>query len=249
MGLKARALSGRGHEIWGPVARVACECTGNAGNPRERENSRRGLAVDRPIQGTRIPCAKSQIHRRQALVPWYDRRKPPDHDHAPERLPHMSRRGAAAASFCVLAGGRAGLLYAAAGRVHDHRARPGTQPYIIGLLAMLAMVGLLSMFAYAGEFIRFDDRSADDTSRRIADHAMPVGGHDPRGPCGLCQCGLPLVLTGDATGRTCARWNGSSSAIPTCPSGRLFRCSRRRAKQRPAGRSPHRRHRRAMAAR
>jgi hypothetical protein len=39
--------------------------------------------------------------------------------------------------------------------------RAQAQPYILGLLAMLAMVGLFSLFAYAAGIIRFADRTAD----------------------------------------------------------------------------------------
>src|SRR4029453_18003525 len=41
------------------------------------------------------------------------------------------------------------------GRVH-------AQPYILGVLAVLAMVGLFNLFAFAAGIIRFADRSADD---------------------------------------------------------------------------------------
>src|SRR5882757_1375761 len=50
--------------------------------------------------------------------------------------------------------------------------RAQAQPYILGLLAMLAMVGLFSLFAYAAGIIRFADRAADDpVTGRIADLA------------------------------------------------------------------------------
>ena len=40
--------------------------------------------------------------------------------------------------------------------------RAQAQPYILGLLALLAMVGLFNLFAFAAGIIRFADRSADD---------------------------------------------------------------------------------------
>jgi two-component system, cell cycle sensor histidine kinase and response regulator CckA len=51
------------------------------------------------------------------------------------------------------------------GRVH-------AQPYILGLLAVLAMVGLFNLFAFAAGIIRFAERNADNfIIGRIADHA------------------------------------------------------------------------------
>jgi two-component system cell cycle sensor histidine kinase/response regulator CckA len=50
--------------------------------------------------------------------------------------------------------------------------RAQAQPYIVGVLALLAMVGLFSLFAFAAGIIRFSDRTADDpVMGRIADHA------------------------------------------------------------------------------
>ncbi|MFZ2160032.1 MAG: PAS domain-containing protein [Bradyrhizobium sp.] len=50
--------------------------------------------------------------------------------------------------------------------------RAQAQPYILGLLALLAMVGLFNLFAFAAGIIRFADRAADDpVISRIADHA------------------------------------------------------------------------------
>ena len=50
--------------------------------------------------------------------------------------------------------------------------RSQAQPYILGLLAVLAMVGLFNLFALAAGMIRFA-RSADDpVTARIADHAF-----------------------------------------------------------------------------
>src|SRR6516165_11441865 len=50
--------------------------------------------------------------------------------------------------------------------------RVQAQPYILGLLALLAMVGLFNLFAFAAGIIRFTDRSIDDpVVRRIADLA------------------------------------------------------------------------------
>src|SRR3954451_356277 len=51
--------------------------------------------------------------------------------------------------------------------------RAQAQPYILALLAVLAMVGLFTLFAFAAGVIRFADRVADDpVMRLIADHAF-----------------------------------------------------------------------------
>ena len=51
--------------------------------------------------------------------------------------------------------------------------RAQAQPYILGLLAILAMVGLFNLFAFAAGMIRFADRSADNpVTAHIADHAF-----------------------------------------------------------------------------
>src|SRR5258707_6009583 len=50
--------------------------------------------------------------------------------------------------------------------------RAQAQPYILGLLALLAMVGLFNLFAFAAGIIRFADRTIDDPVKgRIADQA------------------------------------------------------------------------------
>ncbi|QPF88240.1 response regulator [Bradyrhizobium genosp. L] len=50
--------------------------------------------------------------------------------------------------------------------------RTQAQPYILGVLALLATVGLFNLFAFAAGIIRFSDRATDDpVMGRIADHA------------------------------------------------------------------------------
>src|SRR6201995_1928198 len=73
------------------------------------------------------------------------------------------------------------------------------QPYILGLLALLAMVGLFNLFALAAGMIRFA-RSADDpVTARIADHAFDgLAVSDPRGQV-IYSNAAYLALTG-ATG-------------------------------------------------
>jgi two-component system, cell cycle sensor histidine kinase and response regulator CckA len=61
--------------------------------------------------------------------------------------------------------------------------RAQAQPYILGMLAVLAMVGLFNLFAFAAGIIRFADRSADNpVMAHIADHALDgLAVTDPRG--------------------------------------------------------------------
>src|SRR5207245_6281323 len=61
--------------------------------------------------------------------------------------------------------------------------RAQAQPYILGVLALLAMVGLFNLFAFAAGIIRFTDRAADDpVMGRIADHAYDgLAVTDPKG--------------------------------------------------------------------
>src|SRR5436309_11636453 len=64
----------------------------------------------------------------------------------------------------------AGLVAVAVALMTIGRAQ--AQPYILGVLALLAMVGLFNLFAFAAGIVRFTDRTADDpVMSRIADHA------------------------------------------------------------------------------
>src|SRR6201747_2691088 len=78
--------------------------------------------------------------------------------------------------------------------------RAQAQPYILGLLALLAMVGLFNLFAFAAGIIRFADRTADDpVLRRISDHAFDgLAVTDPRGHVVYTNAAY-LALTGAAT--------------------------------------------------
>jgi two-component system cell cycle sensor histidine kinase/response regulator CckA len=78
--------------------------------------------------------------------------------------------------------------------------RAQAQPYILGLLALLAMVGLFNLFAFAAGIIRFADRIADDPIMRpIADHAFDgLAVTDSRGHVVYTNAAY-LVLTGAAT--------------------------------------------------
>jgi two-component system cell cycle sensor histidine kinase/response regulator CckA len=78
--------------------------------------------------------------------------------------------------------------------------RAQAQPYILGLLALLAMVGLFNLFAFAAGIIRFADRIADDPIMRpIADHAFDgLAVTDARGHVVYSNAAY-LALTGAAT--------------------------------------------------
>src|SRR5471032_2025133 len=78
--------------------------------------------------------------------------------------------------------------------------RAQAQPYILGLLALLAMVGLFNLFAFAAGIIRFADRTTDDPVKgRIADLAYDgLAVTDSRGHVVYCNAAY-LALTGAAT--------------------------------------------------
>src|SRR3954469_18489253 len=77
--------------------------------------------------------------------------------------------------------------------------RPHAQPYILGILAVLGMVGLFNLFAFAAGMIRFVDRNLDDpVMGRIADHAFDgLAVTDPRGHVVYSNAAY-LTLTGAA---------------------------------------------------
>ena len=78
--------------------------------------------------------------------------------------------------------------------------RNQAQPYILALLAVLAMVGLFTLFAFAAGIVRFADRLAEDPVKGpIADHAFDgLAVTDPRGHVVYANTAY-LALTG-ATG-------------------------------------------------
>jgi two-component system, cell cycle sensor histidine kinase and response regulator CckA len=93
----------------------------------------------------------------------------PDNDAPREPLAlHEPRRAGSIVLVLLVAGGLvvAALLLMSIGRAQ-------AQPYILGLLALLAMVGLFNLFAFAAGIVRFVDRTADNPiMARIADHAF-----------------------------------------------------------------------------
>src|SRR5258708_13184323 len=119
-------------------------------------------------------------------------------DHNPSRQPvtahEPARRGGSIILVLLVAGGivAVAIVLMTIGRAQ-------AQPYILGLLALLAMAGLFSLFAYAAGIIRFADRTADDPVKgRIADLAYDgLAVTDPGGH-GVYSNAAYLALTGAA---------------------------------------------------
>ena len=103
-----------------------------------------------------------------------------------------ARRGGSIVLVLLVA---AGIVAIAAALMTIGRAQ--AQPYILGVLALLAMVGLFNLFAFAAGIIRFTDRTADDpVMGRIADHAFDgLAVTDPRGHVVYCNSAY-LAITG-----------------------------------------------------
>ncbi|KRR14130.1 histidine kinase [Bradyrhizobium jicamae] len=78
--------------------------------------------------------------------------------------------------------------------------RAQAQPYILGVLALLAMVGLFNLFAFAAGIVRFTDRTSDDpVMGRIADQAYDgLAVTDPKGHVVYSNAAY-LALTGAAS--------------------------------------------------
>ncbi len=121
----------------------------------------------------------------------------PDHDllHQPMTAHEPARRRGSILLVLLVAGG---IVAAAVALMTIGRAQ--AQPYILGLLALLAMVGLFNLFAFAAGIVRFADRAADDpVMGRIADHAYDgLAVTDPRGHVVYSNANY-LALTGAAT--------------------------------------------------
>jgi two-component system, cell cycle sensor histidine kinase and response regulator CckA len=117
-----------------------------------------------------------------------------DHDSLGESaIPHEPPRRSGSILLVLLVAGA--LVAAAVALMTIGRAQ--AQPYILALLALLATVGLFSLFAFAAGIIRFADRTADDpVIARIADHALDgLAVTDPRGHLVYCNAAY-LGLTG-----------------------------------------------------
>jgi len=120
-----------------------------------------------------------------------------DNDPSPQPFTahEPARRGGSIVLVLLVAGG---IVAAAVALMTIGRAQ--AQPYILGLLALLATVGLFNLFAFAAGIIRFADRAADDpVMGRIADHAYDgLAVTDPRGHVVYSNAAY-LVLTGAAS--------------------------------------------------
>ena len=91
-----------------------------------------------------------------------------DPSHEPITAPEPARRSGSIVLVLLVA---ASIVAAAVAFMTLGRAQ--AQPYIMGLLALLAMIGLFNLFAFAAGIIRFAERGADDPIMRpIADHAF-----------------------------------------------------------------------------
>ncbi len=92
-----------------------------------------------------------------------------DDKNSPTIPPHEpSRRGGSIFLVLLVAGA---IVAAAIGFMTLGRAQ--AQPYILGLLALLAMVGLFTLFAFAAGIVRFAGGATEDPiARPIADHAF-----------------------------------------------------------------------------
>src|SRR5450631_4023887 len=120
-----------------------------------------------------------------------------DNDQSREPFPahEPARRGGSIVLVLLVAAGIVGIAVALM-----TLGRAQAQPYILGLLALLAMIGLFNLFAFAAGIIRFADRTADDpVMGRIADHAFDgLAITDPRGHVVYSNAAY-LQLTGAAS--------------------------------------------------
>ncbi|MBV8700210.1 MAG: hybrid sensor histidine kinase/response regulator, partial [Bradyrhizobium sp.] len=101
-----------------------------------------------------------------------------DASREPAALHEPPRRSGSIVLVLLVAGG---LVVAALVLMSIGRAQ--AQPYILGLLALLAMVGLFNLFAFAAGIIRFADRATDDPVMAKVPDLAPDGlaVTDPRG--------------------------------------------------------------------
>src|ERR1700676_4346354 len=120
-----------------------------------------------------------------------------DNDPSPQPFTahEPARRGGSIVLVLLVAGG---IVAAAVALMTIGRAQ--AQPYILGLLALLATVGLFNLFAFAAGIIRFADCAADNpVTSRIADHAYDgLAVTDPSGH-GVYSNAAYLAQTGAAT--------------------------------------------------
>ncbi len=154
-----------------------------------------GLALSHPIQAleqsTRDPRVPLIEAASSAMTADLERNAPPE----AANLPEPPRRGGSIVLVLLVAGG---LVAVAVALMTIGRAQ--AQPYILGLLALLATIGLFNLFAFAAGIIRFADRAADDpVTSRIADQAFDgLAVTDARGHVVYCNAEY-LALTGTSS--------------------------------------------------
>lgn len=156
-----------------------------------------GLALDPSIQavgsgsranGLGLPADRSRPH---AMSSESDNEASPDQVNLPER----SRRSGSILLILLVA---FGLVAVAIALMTIGRAQ--AQPYILGLLSLLATVGLFNLFAFAAGIVRFADKATDDpVMGAIADHAFDgLAVTDPRGHVVYANAAY-LSMTGAAS--------------------------------------------------
>jgi two-component system cell cycle sensor histidine kinase/response regulator CckA len=120
----------------------------------------------------------------------------PDHDRLHPMAAHEAGRRSGSIVLVLLVAG--GIVAAAVALMTIGRAQ--AQPYILGLLALLATVGLFNLFAFAAGLIRFADRAADDpVMGRISDNDNDgLAVTDSRGHVVYSNAAY-LAITGAAT--------------------------------------------------
>ncbi|MDU3045412.1 cell cycle histidine kinase CckA [Bradyrhizobium sp.] len=121
----------------------------------------------------------------------------PDNDALTDQvnLPERPRRSGSILLILLVA---FGLVAVAIALMTIGRAQ--AQPYILGLLSLLATVGLFNLFAFAAGIVRFADKTTDDpVMGAIADHAFDgLAVTDPRGHVVYANAAY-LAMTGAAS--------------------------------------------------
>src|ERR1700676_2251287 len=166
------------------TARWTCACRADSGTQEQACGQRAKSSARKRVN----PC-------RQAASPGMTAELDNDSSREPMTAHEPVRRSGSIVLVLLVAGA---IIAVAAALTTIGRAQ--AQPYILGLLALLAMVGLFNLFAFAAGIIRFTDRSTDDpVVRRIADLAYDgLAVTDPRGHVAYFNAAY-LVLTGAAS--------------------------------------------------
>src|SRR5487761_182543 len=136
--------------------------------PIQALRSRRADRASNPARASAShPARASALHpRRQAASPAMTAELDPSRE--PMTAHEPVRRSGSIVLVLLVAGA---IVAVAVALTTIGRAQ--AQPYILGLLALLAMVGLFNLFAFAAGIIRLADRAADDpVTSRVADQAF-----------------------------------------------------------------------------